>query len=123
MAITNKVKALGLSPGAVVLSLGDGTGEPGVRIAKELPSVKVISADASAAMTSQAVKYGEGLDNIVAVTVSADADLPDLAEKCGLSGMENSVDVVILSFERLDFAFNEVIEYDEVILDGLGDIE
>ena len=30
MAITNKVKALGLSPGAVVLSLGDGTGEPGV---------------------------------------------------------------------------------------------
>ena len=40
-----------------------------------------------------------------------------------LAPVVKEADVVILRFERLDFAFNEVIEYDEVILDGLGDIE
>ena len=52
--ITDKVIALGLSDESVVLSLGDGTGEPGVRIAKALPSVKVLSTDASESMTAQA---------------------------------------------------------------------
>ena len=94
--ITDIVKALGLSEG-VVLSLGDGTGEPGVRIAKALPAIKVISADASEAMTAQAATYGQGLENLSCVTVSADAD--DLGERCGVA--EGSVDVVVLSFSLM----------------------
>ena len=96
--ITDTVKALGLADGAVVVSLGDGTGEPGVRIARELPAVKVVSADASEAMTAQAATYGQGLENLATVTVSADAD--ELAERCGVAG-EASVDVVILSFSLM----------------------
>jgi 5,10-methylene-tetrahydrofolate dehydrogenase/methenyl tetrahydrofolate cyclohydrolase len=32
-------------------------------------------------------------------------------------------DVVVLCFERLDLALDEVIEHNEIIFDGLGDIE
>ena len=40
-----------------------------------------------------------------------------------LAAVVKEADVVILCLERLDLALDEVIEYDEVILDGLGDIE
>ena len=40
-----------------------------------------------------------------------------------LAAVVKEADVVILCFERLDLALDEVIEYDKVILDRLGDIE
>ena len=97
MKLTDAVAALGLSDGSVLLSIGDGTGEPGVRIAKAHPGVKVFSTDASQQMTAMAAAYGDGLDNLVTVTASGDAD--DLASKCSL-GL-GSVDAVVLSFSLM----------------------
>ena len=41
--LTDAIVALGLDAGSVVVSIGDGTGEPGVRIAKAVPDAKVFS--------------------------------------------------------------------------------
>ena len=95
--ITEAVGALELSPGSIVLSIGDGTGEPGVRIARALPKVRVISTDSSTTMTTMAVNAAKGLDNVTAITVSADDG--DLADRCGLA--KGSVDVVVLSFSLM----------------------
>ena len=59
--LTDAVAALGLSAGSVVLSIGDGSGEPGVRIARAQPDVKVFSTDASEQMTSMAAECGSGV--------------------------------------------------------------
>ena len=95
--ITKAVEALELSPGSIVLSVGDGTGEPGVRIARALPKVRVISTDSSATMTAMAANAAKDLDNVTAITVSGDDD--DLADRCGLA--KASVDVVILSYSLM----------------------
>ena len=87
--LTDAIVTLGLPAGSVVVSIGDGTGEPGVRIAKAQPDLKVFSTDASAQMTSMAAEYGAGVENVATVTVSGDDD--DLASKCGVA--PGSVDV------------------------------
>ena len=95
--LTDAIVKLGLGAGSVVVSVGDGTGEPGVRIAKAQPDLKVLSTDASAQMTSMAAEYAGGAENVTTVTVSGDDD--DLASKCGLA--PGSVDVVVLSFSLM----------------------
>ena len=95
--LTDAIVTLGLPAGSVVVSIGDGTGEPGVRIAKAQPDLKVFSTDASAQMTSMAAEYGAGVENVATVTVSGDDD--DLASKCGVA--PGSVDVVVLSFSLM----------------------
>ena len=72
--LTDAIVTLGLPAGSVVVSIGDGTGEPGVRIAKAQPDLKVFSTDASAQMTSMAAEYGAGVENVATVTVSGDDD-------------------------------------------------
>ena len=95
--LTDAIVTLGLPAGSVVVSIGDGTGEPGVRIAKAQPDLKVLSTDASAQMSSMAAEYAAGAENVATVTVSGDDD--DLASKCGLA--PGSVDVVVLSFSLM----------------------
>jgi hypothetical protein len=40
-----------------------------------------------------------------------------------LPAVVKEADVVILCFQRFDLAFDEIVENDEVVLYGLGDIE